>query len=97
MASVTENYSIHLTSDQTRCDKATFSLCNVQCRDNVSGCSFTLQKTLVPLTSMASKSPFPIHVNPIASPRSEEKKFPSDAALWVSANEILISKEPVLS
>lgn len=94
MVSVTENDLIPLTSNQTCCDKATFSVCNVQCKDNVSGRSFRFQKTPVPLTSMTSKSPFPIHANPIASPRSEKKKkvshkFPSDASLWVSANEIL--------
>lgn len=87
--SVTENDLIPLPSNQTCCDKATFSVCNAQCKDNVSGCSFSFQKTPVPLTSMTSKSPFTIHANPMASPRPEKNKFPSDAVLWVSANEIL--------
>lgn len=37
---------------------------------------------------MASKSHFPILANPTTSPQSEKKKkFLSDAALWVIANE----------
>lgn len=74
VVSMTENDLIPLTSNQTCRDKATFSVCNVQCKDNVSRHSFRFQKTPVPLTSMTSKSPFPIHANPIASPRSEKKK-----------------------
>lgn len=42
-------------------------------RTTIKGHPFRFQKTPVPLTSMTSKSPFPIHANPIASPRSEKK------------------------
>lgn len=74
MVSVTENYLSPLTSNQTCCDEATFTVCNVQCKD---WHSFRFQKTPVPLTFMASKSPFPIHANPIASPWSEKKRVSS--------------------
>lgn len=40
----------------------------------VSGRSFRSQKTPVPLKSMTSKSPLPIHANPIARPCSGKKK-----------------------
>lgn len=77
-----KNDLIPFTSNQTCSDKATFFVCNAQCKDNVSGRSFRFKKKkTVPLPSVASKSPFPIHANPTASPLSEEKKFPSDAAL----------------
>lgn len=60
----------------------------VQCKDNVPGHSFRFQKTPVPLTPMASKSPFLAQANPIASPDQKEREIPSDAVLWVSANQI---------
>lgn len=76
MVSVTENYSTPLTSNHRHCDKATFSACNVQCKDNVSGRSIRVfEKTPVPLTSTASKGPSPIHANPIEpAPWPEKKK-----------------------
>lgn len=94
LASVTDIYLIPLSSNKTCWDKDTVSGCNAQCKDNVSVRSFRFQRTPVPLTPMTSKSPFPMHANARATPRSEEKKrvphiFPSDAALWVSAREIL--------
>lgn len=49
----------------------------VQCKDNVSGRSFRFQKTPVPLTPLASKSPFLAQANPIASPPIRRReKFP---------------------
>lgn len=41
------------------------------------GTHLGFKKTPVPLTFMASKSPFPIHANPIASPWSEKKRVSS--------------------
>lgn len=48
---------------------------------------------------MASKSPFPIHANPITSPQSGKKKIPLICCIvgHCKRNFLHISKKPVLS
>lgn len=92
MVSVTENYLIPFASNQTRCEEATSSVCNVQCKGYVLGHSFGFPPKKKPSSTYIHgfKESLSYSCKSYSQPPIRKRKsFPSDASLWVSANEIL--------